>query len=209
MNYFYELKPSAESIRMSFQNCNTIQYLKDEFLFHAGDEPKSLDLLVEGKVQIFKVDSNFNEITLNFFDAVSLIAEWAVLNRIPYPASSRFAMDSKVIRMPLPEFKERLQKDVVLNQLIVYFLNQKIHTLNNTIDIGLTMDASQRMAHFLYNLPENYLNLKQNQIASMICLRPETLSRVIKQMKSEGIIDTDKGKINILSREKLKKYLNS
>lgn len=50
-----------------FEKYRKLSFQKGEFLFHEGDEPKYADLLVEGKVQVFKHDTNFNEITLNFF----------------------------------------------------------------------------------------------------------------------------------------------
>lgn len=208
MNFSLVQRPTPDQIQEIFKTCKQVSFQKDEFLFQEGDTATYLDLLLKGKVQIFKYDSNFNEITLNFFAPVSLIAEWAVINEIPYPASGRFTTESLVLRMPLVELKERLKKSVILNHLIVHSLNNKIQTLNMTINRGLTMDGMQRVVHFLYHSPENYLDLKQNQIASMLCLRPETFSRILKQLKDKEIIDTDKGRIILKDRNKLQNYLN-
>jgi CRP/FNR family transcriptional regulator len=199
-------RPTIQQIKEIFHDCQKVTFKKDSFLFHQGDHPNYLDLLVDGKLQIFKYDSNLNEITLHFFSPISLVAEWATINEVPYPASARFIEDSKICRMPLGLFKSKLKTNVILNHLIMYSLIQKIHFLNMTIDRGLTMDGFQRVLHFLYYSPENYLELEQTQIASMLC--PETFSRILKELKIQEIIEIEKGKITIKNKEKLQSILN-
>ncbi len=201
-------RPTIQQIKEIFYDCPKFEFKKDSFLFHQGDNPNYLDLLVDGKLQIFKYDSNFNEITLHFFSPISLVAEWAVITGITYPASARFIEDSKVCRMPLSLFKSKLKTNLILNHLIMYSLIQKIGFLNIAVDRGLTMDGFQRIVHFLYYSPEDYLELKQTQIASMLCLRPETFSRILKELKTQEIIEIKKGKITIKNKEKLKSILN-
>jgi CRP/FNR family transcriptional regulator len=199
-------RPTTEEVISLFSESKKISYQKDEFLFHMGEKVEYLDLLVEGKLQVFKYDNNYNEITLNFFVPTSLIAEWAVINEIPYPASGKFITPSTIFRMPISEFKQKLHKEVKFNHLIMHSLMDKIETLNMSINRGLTMDGLQKVAHFLYHCPDQCKDLKQTQIASMLFLRPETFSRIIKQFKDKDIIDTDKGVIIVKTPEKLVEY---
>jgi len=83
----------------------------------------------------------------------------------------------------------------------------KIETLNLAINRGLTMDAMQRVAHFLFYGTPDSLALKQTQMASLLYLRPETFSRILKQLKDQGLVDTQKGEITILDKEGLLKIL--
>lgn len=200
-------KPSSEEIINSFSECKKISYKKDEFLFHSGDKVHYLDLLIEGKIQIFKYDRNANKITLNFFFPISIVAEWAAISEIPYPASGRFIEDSLIFRMPIERFKQKLKEDVILNHLIMHSLIGKIGILNTTINRGLTMESLQKVAHFLYYSPNDLLTLKQTQIASMLYMRPETFSRILKQLKDKDLIETDKGHIILKDKEKLTEYL--
>jgi CRP-like cAMP-binding protein len=200
-------RPNSEQILQIFQDCKQTRFQKEEFLFQEGDSPKYLDLLISGKIQIFKYDSNFNEITLNFFTPISLIAEWAVINEVDYPASGRFTEESEVKRMPLSVFKLKLNESLLLNHLVMHSLNSKIQTLNMTINRGLTMDGYQRVLHYLYHSPEETLELKQTQIASMLCLRPETLSRILKQLKDQKLIEIEKGKILVRDKDHLRPLL--
>ncbi|WP_243396650.1 Crp/Fnr family transcriptional regulator [Leptospira wolffii] len=198
---------TEEKLFSIFSDGKRRKYKKGEFLFHQGDKAESLDLLVEGGLQIFKYDSNSSEITLNFFSPYSLVAESAFMNGIHYPASGRFISDSVVLRMPIALFKKKVNSNIQLCHLLIQSLYQKIQILNMTINRGLTMEALQRVAHFLYHLPENYPPLSHVQIASMLFLRPETFSRVLRQLKDLNIIDPKRGEIIIIDRKGLLKFI--
>jgi CRP-like cAMP-binding protein len=200
-------KPSKESLLLVFQDCKKLKFEPNEFLFHAGDSIQYLDLLVEGSIQIFKYDGNQNEITLNYFNPVSIVAEWAVIMGIPYPASAKFVKPSSVYRMSLENFQNKLNNDVNFNHILMFSLLGKIEIMNSTINRGLTMDSLHRVAHFLYFSNDELLKLKQNQIASLLYLRPETFSRTLKHFKDQGTIKIEKGRIEILNRENLKELI--
>ncbi|XDD42318.1 Crp/Fnr family transcriptional regulator [Leptospira sp. WS60.C2] len=200
-------KSSPESLLKAFAGCMELTFEKDEFLFHAGDHVTHMDLLVNGDLQVFKYDGNSNEVTLTFFRPVCIIAEWAVIQGIPYPASARFIKKSTILRMPLSEVQNRLNANIELNHILMHSLMNKIDTLNLAINRGLTMDAMQRVAHFLFYGTPDSLSLKQTQMASLLYLRPETFSRILKQLKDQGLVDTQKGEITILDKEGLLKIL--
>ncbi|TGL08487.1 Crp/Fnr family transcriptional regulator [Leptospira bouyouniensis] len=203
----YITNPSPESLLKAFSGCKELSFEKDEFLFHSGDDVAYMDLLVNGDLQVFKYDGNLNEVTLTFFRPVSIIAEWAVIQGIPYPASARFTKTSTIIRMPLIEVQTRLNSNIELNHILMHSLMNKIETLNLAINRGLTMDAMQRVAHFLFYGTPDSLALKQTQMASLLYLRPETFSRILKQLKDQGLVDTQRGEIKILDKEGLLKIL--
>lgn len=203
----YLTQLNSESLMKAFAGCQELSFSKDEFLFHGGDKVSYMDLLVTGDLQVFKYDGNMNEVTLTFFRPVSIIAEWAVIQGIPYPASGRFTKNSTILRMPLTEVQSRIHKNIELNHILMHSLMNKIETLNLAINRGLTMDAMQRVAHFLFYGTPDSLTLKQTQMASLLYLRPETFSRILKQLKDQGFIDTQKGEISILDKEGLLKIL--
>ncbi|MCU0825263.1 MAG: Crp/Fnr family transcriptional regulator [Leptospira sp.] len=196
-------KPTPDLLKKAFSECKELRFSKGEFLFHQGDSVGYIDLLVSGKLQIFKVDGNQNEVTLTFFVPVQIVAEWAVLQGNDYPASGRFSEDSIVRRMSVTEVKDKLKNSIEWNQILIHSLTNKIETLNLAINRGLTMDSLQRVAHFLFYSNPEFLSLKQTQISSLLYLRPETFSRMLKQLKDLGCIEIQKGSIVILDRKLL------
>jgi CRP/FNR family transcriptional regulator len=200
---------SEVEIKRNFEKAKIVSFTKGEFLFQEGSEPEYLDLLLDGQLQLFKYDNHSNEATLAFFSPISLVAELASLCNFPYPASARFSSDGKVARMPINLLKELIHHDISMNHFLIQCLLEKVQTLNLTISRGLMMDTMERVAHFLYHMPDDFPVLKHNQIASMLLIRAETFSRALKELKDAGIIESSKGQIQLLKREALKKYLAS
>ena len=200
---------TEEIILQHFGNAKVQTYKKGEFIFQEGETPVYLDLLIEGNLQLFKYDSNSNEITLGFFSPISLIAELASLCNFNYPASARFFSDGKVTRIPINSLRELIVNDPKINHFLIQCLLEKLQTLNLTISRSLTMDAQQRVAHFLYYMPDEFPELKHNQIASMLLIRAETFSRTLKEFKDIGAIESTKGHLKVLNRQLLTKYFVS
>jgi len=62
------------------------EYKKGNIIFYEGDEPRKLQLLLDGIVKVYKSDAKGNEVILHFFQPQTLIAETAHMQRINYPA---------------------------------------------------------------------------------------------------------------------------
>ncbi|MCB1199587.1 MAG: Crp/Fnr family transcriptional regulator [Leptospiraceae bacterium] len=186
-----------------FPEAQHFKIKRSKFIFYEGDKPAYCDFLISGNVQIFKYDSNANEITLNYFTDGSIIAELAVIENIEYPATARCISDVELLRCPISEFHKKLKENVDLNQLILKSLLEKMKILNLTINRTLTMDSLQRVSHFLYHFPLDTCNLKHHQIASMLALRPETFSRALKILRETNAIEVEKTCIKLLQKEKL------
>lgn len=194
-------------IKKHFEEGKILSFSKGEYLFQEGDTPEYFDLLIEGQLQLFKYDTNSNEATIAFFSPISLVAELASLCNFKYPASARFSTDGKVARLPIASLKELINNDIQLNHYFIQCLLEKLQTLNLTLNRGLTMDTMERVAHFFYYLPSDCPALKHNQIASMLFIRAETFSRALKELKDSGILEVNKGQIEIINREGLKRFI--
>jgi CRP-like cAMP-binding protein len=137
-------KFSDDEIKAIFIKSETMSFLKGEYLFHDGDLPNYLDLLIEGELQVFTYDHNSIEVTLNYIEPISLLAEIPSLFGYVYPANGRFSIDSKIMRMSMPLLKQSIQTDISLNQFLIDSLCEKIKTLNFSLNSGLTQDSKKK-----------------------------------------------------------------
>lgn len=71
------------------------------------------------------------------------------------------------------------------------------------------MDLKSRLVSFLLENEEKLQNLKQKEIAVILNLPPESLSRFLKELKQNELICTNKGKIVILNKEKMQNLIKS
>jgi len=65
-------------------------------------------------------------------------------------------------------------------------------------------DSSSRVAKYIYDNEKDFFKTKNTSISDILNISPETLSRVLKKFKDNGIIDIDKKTIN---RIKLEQYI--
>jgi len=182
------------------------EYKKDNILFFEGDEPKSLHILTEGVLRVYKSDFKGNEVVLKYFYPVSLIAELAHLDHIPYPATAAFETDGRVVSINFKAFEDEFLKnpDVLLS--MVKSLTKKLRNLEAVISQSLTMDSTSRVAKFIFENEDLFLQLKQNKVASILNITPETMSRVVKKFKESGVLESSGRKFRILDREKLEEF---
>jgi CRP/FNR family transcriptional regulator len=184
------------------------EYKKGQFLFHEGDDPGRLHILIQGVLKVYKTDPRGNEITLNHFHPVALIAELANLEHIPYPATAVFETDGKVIAIGYGPFERDFLKNPEIAFSIIKSLTRKMITLNTVISHNLTMTATSKVARFIHDNERLFQGLKQHKVASILNITPETMCRVLKRLKESGAIEKTESRFGIVDRERLKGFFH-
>jgi len=183
-------------------------YKKGNILFFQGAAPESLLVLVDGVLKIYKSDAKGNEFLLKFFYPFALIAELSNLENIPYHATAQFETDGKVLAIDYKIFEAEFLKDPDISFSIIRSLSKKLRALDRVITQNLTMDSTSRIATFIYENEKLFLEVKQSKIAAILNITPETMSRVIKKFKKQGIVENIGGDFKVLDRGKLKGYID-
>jgi len=182
----------------------TIKKLKkNDIVFYQGEDSKYLSVLIQGDTKIYRVDNKGNELVLHNFSAPTLLAERANLANIPYPANCRMESDGIVLKIEFEPFKELMKKENICFKIMQSLL-KKMTSLEDIIDNHILLDVETRVAKFIYENPEAFETLKQHSIAKLLNIKPETLSRKLKNLKKLEIIENQNSKLKIKNREKLK-----
>ncbi len=185
-----------------------IAYESGNILFYEGALSKKLYILIEGVLKAYKTDMRENEIVLHYFCPVSLVAEMANLHHIPYPATAEFQTDGIVLEIDYIAFEHDFLKSPEIAFIFIMSLSQKIKFLDNIITNRLALDATSRVAKFLYEHGEPSGATKRTMIATILGLTPETLSRSLKKIRNLGLI-SDEGKyFVILNKEGLRELFS-
>lgn len=203
--YFFE-NLTEKQIKRLEQISVSKKYKKDNILFFQGDNAIGLHILTEGVLKVYKTDLKGNEIIMNYFYPVNLIAELASLDHINYPATALFETDGSVITIDYKIFEEEFLRNPDISFSIIKSLTKKLRYLDLVISQNLTMDSTGRVAKFIYENEPLFLQLKQNKIASILNITPETMSRVIRKLKDCNIIEIKGRKITVSNREELRDY---
>lgn len=167
-------------------------YVSGEIVFYEGDASHFFHLLIEGEVSIFKSSTSNETIQIHRFRAPSLIAEVATLKSIPYPASCEATRPSVILKIERNPFLALLQNDPSLSIAIISSLTQKIGALEYALSRHSAPSALAKVARLIRDDRGIFKRLKGIEIARHIGITPETLSRTIKKLKTDGIISLSK-----------------
>jgi CRP/FNR family transcriptional regulator len=181
------------------------EFKRGSILFLEGDSPRYLHLLLEGEAQVFKSTRRGREIVIHTFSAPALIGELANLKNIPFPASCKMISDGKVGFLEFQRVHQYLKREGLCYHLMESLL-RKMQFLDNLIHNSLLLDTETRIAKLIYENPELFEKLRQHQIASILNIKPETLSRKLLKFKELGIIGHTDGKLRVLDISKIPDY---
>ncbi len=169
-------------------------YHKDSIVFTQGEMSQNLMILIDGVVSIYKHDSKGNEVVIGYFNRYALLAEAAVLRKTPLPSTARFQTDGSILKISLDGFESFLLSHSKLSYEIIQSLLEKIDLLQQNIHFNLAATSKEKVLNFYQKNPKLALDLKQYEIASILGMTPETLSRNIsKLLKEEKLVQTTAG----------------
>ena len=161
-----------------------------DIIFMEGDNSEYLYLLLEGTVDMVKCGAKFGEFHLHYIEAPSMIAELPTSERFPFPASAKAVGDVKVIKINFNEFTKMLAKPEISYAFIKSLL-QKMKILEGFIQKELNLDAHEKVIALLSENPSIFATTKHIEIAKMLNITPETLSRALKKLKNTEVIEGD------------------
>ncbi len=174
-------------------------------LYYESDISKNLLFLVEGLIKIYKVDKFNNEIFLYHIYKNSMISELTSTNNkeIYCFSNAEFIENSIVLSINFEKFQEYfLSKNILTMELLEVLLN-KTHQLQCIVNRELVFDATAKVAFMLNQDLEMFNRLKRQEVSFMLHIQPETLSRVLKRLSRNEIIQVDLGTVKITNSEAL------
>lgn len=202
----YLFKDLCDDTLSKIEDITTLLKLsKDNILFYEGDESSNLYVLTKGIVKLYKTASNDKEIVMKYFHQNEFIAEVANFDNIPYPATAQCFTDTEVLRIDFEKLKELMFKDPELSFVIQTSLIKKIRNLEKLVSLHVVLDSKERIAKYLCDHTDDFFNTKNIIVAEILNISPETLSRILRVFKNEGLVDS---KAKTIDRIKLATFFS-
>jgi CRP/FNR family transcriptional regulator, dissimilatory nitrate respiration regulator len=188
------------------------RFRRGQMIFSEGSEARGFYILRSGRVKVFKLSSEGKEQILHILTPKEPFGEVAVFAGMNFPAYAEAMEESEVVFFPKPAFESLIRKDpsMALNMLAVLSTRLK-HFTRLVEDLSLK-EVPQRLAAYLLFLGDRKgkdpnrdvdLDITKGQLASLLGTIPETLSRILGKMTSQGYIRVEGRKIRILDEEAL------
>ena len=183
-------------------------YEKDGIVFYEGDESKYLHVLLEGSVKLYKTTPKGTQIHMHYFHAPQVIALFAAFERIPFPATCEFVGDGVIGLIPLNKIYECM-KNVDFSVSMVTALCMRMRLLEDLLHKETIYTSEAKIADILLNNASVFERLKNNEIASILNITPETLSRILGKFKKENIITIDNHVVTLHDKTTLIKVIET
>ncbi len=183
-------------------------YRKNSIVFELGDPVDAIYVIKSGSVKLCTFDSEGHEQIVGIFSQYDTIWEGVYLKESHYPYSAICVTPVDMCIIYKARFEEVLkQPDVAMRT--IGFLSQKLHDANERNMILAASDPRKKLAGFLQYWTEHnrdeLMNLRLSDIAASTGMRPETVSRKIKELEAEGILErVGQSGIRILDYEAVK-----
>ncbi|MEX2449857.1 MAG: Crp/Fnr family transcriptional regulator [Rhodospirillales bacterium] len=189
-----------------------------EILFHQGDPCGGIHCIENGLIGARKLDADGNSILLGMAYPGDTLGYRFLLSGEDYQASAEALKPSTVCYIDQSAIRFLLEKNPALG---LRFLQRAARDLNEAEDRFLqsvTLSVRARFAHLLLVLKKRYeengvprkttefsmdLPLSRQDMAALIGIRPETMSRTIRQFEEEGIARFSGRRVHVPHTEKL------
>ncbi len=190
------------------QYAEEIRCDKGGYLFNEGEEVNSIWIIREGQVKLAKYDVDGREQVVGIFSNLDTIWVGMFLEKSQYPYSAVCTTNVVACAIRIQDFQSILKDtDVAMN--IIAMLSQKLHDANERNMLLATKDPESKIAGMLLyhkeRSTEPYIVLKLEDMAASLNLRPETVSRKLRDLENQQLIKRiGKGKLEILDYSGLK-----
>ena len=192
------------------------KYKKGESLFGEGDEATGFYLLVSGSIKLCRVAHDGREKVLHFVQPRETFAEAAFFGDGKYPAEARAMETGEVLYLPKAGFLELMSRNPGFALNLVVSLSLMLRRFARQIEELSFADVTSRLASFLIRRSDEKstsyggityvdLGIKKGELASRLGTASETISRTLRKLKDEGIIEVQGNRVVVHQMEKLQK----
>lgn len=197
----------SEDILKIASLCTVRHHKAGDVLFYEKDTKDAIYYIIKGSVKFYKVDRFDNEIFLYKLYSNSLIFNVSKLIDsffISCYANAEFLEDSTILCIQSEPFREMIYANQRLMRTILEESFKMIQQMQCIISRDVVFDGTAKVAHMLVNELETFNRLKKHEIAYMLHIQPETLSRILNKLTRNGTIEIEKNSVVILNVQELK-----
>jgi len=179
------------------------QFSKHSIVFYEGDSSDYLHILLDGQVRLYKTSPKDVMVQLHRLNPPAIIGEYACLEQVAFPATCEFISDKGTIGLLHFEKVMEYLKDPIFSLSLLKSMTNKVMMLSSLVHKETILSSEAKVADLLLNETKNFNKMKNNEIASILNITPETLSRILSKLKKQNIISSENHIIKISNIEAL------
>jgi len=191
------------------------EYQSGTNLYTQGARATYAHLAISGLIKLTRISEGGHELITGLCFPIRLLGAASIILGKEYPVTAVTLTRCRLQSIPAPSFLELLRTDIRFSWLVQHEQSRDIYEqVSQLTEIGC-LSARQRLervlGHFLSTSEDNSspnetsfrLPLRLWEVAKLIAVSPEHLSRILKAMQREGILCRNKNSFTILDPKRL------
>lgn len=183
-------------------------YHKDSIVFYEEDKSEYLHILLDGDVRLYKTTPSGKEIYLHDMTAPSPIALLPALERVSFPATCAFVTSGTMVLLPLEKLHKCLE-NLDFSLAMIKTMTKQMKLLETLLHKETVFSSEAKVADLIANNAKIFQFLRKNEIASILNITPETLSRILTKLKGEKIVTKNEHGLKILNQKALQDIIDT
>jgi CRP-like cAMP-binding protein len=190
-------------------------YEPGETLYHQGDDCTGVYCIQSGLVGLRHIDENGHSVLLKLHSPGTTIGYRAFLSKEEHSNSAEILSPGVVCFLERSTVTNLLSKNPKLGERFLMHCLDDLNDTENDYANSLLLDKKMRLLHTLMYFYERFgkqdeqggrfvdLPIKRIELADLIGIRPESLSRLIRTLEVEGILQFDRRRVDFSKMEEI------
>jgi CRP/FNR family transcriptional regulator len=186
---------------------------KGEHLFNAGEDFSSIYAIRSGSIKSYVINEEGEEHVIGFKMPGDLVG-FNGINGHHYKNSAKALETCSVCEIPFTQLEELGHKIPGLSHHLMEIMSKEIQDEHYKVAMCSKMTAEARLASLVHTLSMRFaergyspnefnLSMSRNDIANMLGMAVETVSRLFTHFQEDGILEVERKHIRILDQNKL------
>lgn len=213
-SFFPFWKKISQEEKELLEKSTTLRNYKAGQNIHGADATcTGIMLVLNGEIRSYMLSEEGREVTLFklFKGDICTLSASCVLSTISFDIFVDANTDCDVLIIKPSAFSKIISNNIYAENFMLKITTSRFSDVMWAMQQILFMSFDKRLASFLLDESIRTKNLKikmtQEQIAKNIGSAREVVSRMLKYFTSEGIVKVERGTIEILDKDKLRKII--
>ncbi len=192
-----------EQLKGVAQRAVRLRLQEGQFLFCQGDPADRFYLVLAGRMRLFRLSPDGAEKVIEIVGPGETFAEALMFLDAPrYPVCAGALGQVELIGIDAADFAQMLRGSIDTCFILLGKLSQRLRGLLREIDNLTLHTATSRLARYLLALN---LEARKGVIASRLSIKPETFSRIEKELTKQGVIAVKGQRVTFLDLDALER----
>lgn len=211
---------SKDSLRRLSDLARIKKYSVGAHIFMDKEEVNTLYIVLSGSVSLYKLNENGNKRVIFIFGRGKMVND-VIIQDLPSSINCEVFEEATILSYDKYEFMSIMENDFVLTKNIIDSLAIKVRRMYRQLKNATgVIRIEKKLAAKLWKLSKDYgvkcddgvminMNISVTYLADLLGSKRETISRALKILLNESLIEYDNKKFKILNEEKLAQFFKS